>query len=203
MSGRARHHVLAAVAIGVFVNSAGFYVLVPQLAVAARDLRVAPDVMGLLFSVSSLMSLILQLPLGVASDRYGRRWFMVAGILTTAGALLLRGTAHDVTTFAASQALYGAAGPLVFSAGLSAVADALPVAERARAIGIYQVGNTGGQLAGIAAAAVTASLGWRGGSFLLLATTPISLGLALAMPETPFSGVRRRWGRCLPTCSGS
>ncbi len=188
MTRRARRQLLVAVVIGVFVNSAGFYALIPQLAAATRDLGVTADVMGLLFGISSLMSLVLQLPMGVASDRYGRRWFMVVGIFITAIALGLRGSAHNVTVFAVSQALYGASGPLVFSAGLSAVADAFPAAERGRAIGLYQLGNTGGQLAGIAAAAATASIGWRGGAFLLLATTPIALVLALTMPETPVPG---------------
>src|SRR2546429_689382 len=84
-------------------------------ATATRDLGVTADVMGLLFGISSLMSLVLQLPMGVASDRYGRRWFMVVGIFITAIALGLRGSAHNVTVFAVSQALYGASGPLVFS----------------------------------------------------------------------------------------
>ena len=76
-----RRRVLAAVLAGVLVNSAGFYVLVPELAVAARDLHVSADLMGVLFAASAVVSLVLQLPLGIASDRYSRRGFMLGGAL--------------------------------------------------------------------------------------------------------------------------
>lgn len=91
---------------GVLVNS-GFHVLVPELAVAARDLQVNADLIGIMFPASAVVSLVLQLPVGIASDRYGRRGCILGGALTTAAALVIRARSNDALAFGASALLYG------------------------------------------------------------------------------------------------
>jgi MFS family permease len=44
-----------------------------------NDLGILPTKIGLLFFLSNLASGILRIPVGIASDSYGRKWFMLVG----------------------------------------------------------------------------------------------------------------------------
>jgi MFS family permease len=75
---------------------------------------------GLVFAITTLARLVFQFPVGVASDRYGRKRFIVGGLLVGAPLIGLMGFAHTLEEF---LVLRGALG--VTLAGVIAPAYAL------------------------------------------------------------------------------
>jgi MFS family permease len=85
-----------------------------------------------------------QLLTGAASDRYGRRPLIVAGMLTQAAALAGTATAHDFTAWAAAAVVLGAGTTMVYPTLLAAIGDVAHPAWRARAVGVYRLWRDGG-----------------------------------------------------------
>ena len=118
---------------------------------------------GLLVPAVYLGGLVFSVPAGRLADRFGLR-LCLAGGLTLGGLLLL--AAAGTPTFAAFLACLVIAGvgwSIVNPALGSAIVELFPVRERGLAMGIKQMGQTGG---GIAAAfvlpVVAERWGWRG-----------------------------------------
>lgn len=158
--------------------------LTPLYPTVASDLHTGPDGLGLLIGLSSLVSAVLQIPIGVLADKVGRRPVISAGTVTLAASQLMRWGAHSPILFGAAQAMLGVTLPLLTAAAYAAVADAYGARGKAEALGYLQASTNVGQIAGFALAAVFGTaLGWRnlslGFALLPLAMVP----LALSMPE--------------------
>src|SRR2546421_12694281 len=74
-----------------------------------------------------------QLATGALSDRYGRKPFIVAGMLLQAAALAWVAAAASFTAWAAAAVLLGAGTAMVYPTLLAAVGDVAHPAWRARA----------------------------------------------------------------------
>src|SRR3978361_168179 len=105
----------------------------------------------------------LQVPVGVALDRLGSRWLIVAGALTMAAGQLVLAVAADIPTAIAARVLVGAGDAMTFISVLRVVGlwfpgPTVPV--------ITQVTGILGQLGSIAAAYPLVTLlhgtSWRG-----------------------------------------
>jgi MFS transporter, DHA1 family, multidrug resistance protein len=99
---------------------------------------------GMLFSAFSLMTVLLRPLIGAGLDRFGRRWFFIAGL---AGyGLTMLGFAHaaSIPGLVAARLLQGAASSLLWLAISALVADISSADERARSFGsVTQVTNQG------------------------------------------------------------
>jgi MFS family permease len=91
----------------------------------------------------------LQVPVGVALDRFGSRWMLVAGALTMAAGQLVLGLATDVPTAVAGRVLVGAGDAMTFISVLRVVALWFP---GTRVPLITQLTGLAGQVGSIAAA---------------------------------------------------
>jgi MFS family permease len=173
--------------IVVFATLTGCYnSMTPFLSIAARDLGLRPDSMGLIVGGATLIAVFVLLPAGLASDRYGRRSFMVAGMLLVVASMLGRALAFTPLLLMASFMVFAVAGPIANSSSIAAVADGFPASSRARAIGLVQMGAFLGQIGGLLVASVAATFtGWRQVS-LGLAVAPLLIALwAWRSPEPP------------------
>lgn len=85
---------------------------------------------GLVFAITTLTRLVVQFPVGVATDTYGRKRFIVFGLLASAPLVALMGFAASLVEFVALRGFLG-----VTLAGVIAPAYALAadVADEARA----------------------------------------------------------------------
>lgn len=97
-----------------------------------------------------------QLATGALSDRLGRKWLIVAGMLIQAGALFLILQAHTFWPWLVGAVLLGMGTALVYPTLLAAVSDVVHPSYRASAIGVYRLWRdsgyaVGGLLAGILA----------------------------------------------------
>ncbi|REF00512.1 MFS transporter [Thermomonospora umbrina] len=109
---------------------------------AAHGLTLAQ--IGLLAALYPLIWGLGQLITGAASDRHGRKPFIVAGMLLQAAALALVAHGTTMTTWAIALTLLGAGTAMVYPTLLAAIGDIAHPATRARTIGVYRLWRDGG-----------------------------------------------------------
>ncbi len=101
---------------------------------------------------------LAQIAFGPASDRYGRKPFIVAGMLTQAVALAGFATAASFAAWAGCAVLLGLGTAAVYPTLLAAVGDVAHPAWRARAVGVYRLWRDGGFAVGALLAGIVADL---------------------------------------------
>ena len=85
-----------------------------------------------------------QLITGGLSDRIGRKWLIVGGMLVQAVALGLVGIGHSFEIWLAAAVLLGAGTAMVYPTLLAAIGDVAHPEWRARSVGIYRLWRDGG-----------------------------------------------------------
>lgn len=112
----------------------GLFLVLPVFAVHARELPGGDDplLVGLALGVYGLTQALLQLPLGIASDRIGRKPVIVGGLLVFALGSFIAAIDDTVVTVIIGRALQGAG---AVSAAVSAmVADGTRDSQRTKAM---------------------------------------------------------------------
>ena len=112
----------------------GLFLLTPIFAVAARTLVGGDDPVrvGLALGAYGLTQAIMQIPLGMASDRYGRRPVIVGGMLLFVAGGVICALSHDVDWVTAGRVVQGLG---AVSAAITAwIADATRPEVRTRAM---------------------------------------------------------------------
>jgi MFS family permease len=134
-----------------------------------------------------------QLLTGPASDRYGRKPLIVAGMLIQAAALAVVAWADTFPVWAFAAVLLGVGTALVYPTLLAAVGDVAHPAWRARAVGVYRLWRDGGFALGALLAGVLADLfGIPVATYAVAALTAVSgLLVAARMYETHHPTDRR------------
>jgi MFS family permease len=99
-----------------------------------------------------------QLVTGAASDRYGRKWLIAAGMAVQAVALGVVAAGHGFGIWLAAAVLLGAGTAMVYPTLLAAIGDVAHPAWRARSVGIYRLWRDGGFAVGALLSGVLADL---------------------------------------------
>jgi MFS family permease len=116
-----------------------------------------------------------QLLTGPASDRYGRKPFIVGGMLLQAAALAVIALADTFAVWALAAVLLGMGTAAVYPSLLAAVSDVAHPSWRARAVGVYRLWRDGGFAVGALLAGVVADLaGIRAAVWVVAALTAAS-----------------------------
>ncbi|MCY0905744.1 MFS transporter [Arthrobacter sp. H14-L1] len=97
-----------------------------------------------------------QLVTGALSDKYGRKWLIVGGMLIQAAALGMVAVGHDFGFWLAAAVLLGAGTAMVYPTLLAAIGDVAHPAWRARSVGIYRLWRDGGFAVGALLAGILA-----------------------------------------------
>ncbi|MEG2817657.1 MAG: MFS transporter [Comamonas sp.] len=100
----------ASLALIFALRMLGLFLVLPVFALEAARYPGGDDpaLVGLAIGIYGLTQAVFQLPLGLASDRFGRKRVIVAGLLVFAAGSLLAATADSVTGLLAGRALQGA-----------------------------------------------------------------------------------------------
>jgi MFS family permease len=127
-----------------------------------------------------------QLVTGAMSDRWGRKPFIVGGMLLQAAALALVALADTFPIWAVAAVLLGAGTAMVYPTLLAVIGDVAHPAWRARSVGIYRLWRDGGFAIGALLAGALADLyDIRTAVWVVAALTAASGGLAaVRMYET-------------------
>jgi MFS family permease len=127
-----------------------------------------------------------QLVTGAASDRYGRKPFIVAGMLLQGAALAGFAVADTFAGWAVAAVALGAGTALVYPTLLAAIGDVAHPTWRARSVGVYRLWRDGGFAIGALLSGLVAdTFGLRAAIWVVAALTAASgLVVAVRMRET-------------------
>ncbi|AKQ58004.1 MFS transporter [Bordetella hinzii] len=170
----------------------GLFLLLPVFAVAARGLPGGEDParVGLALGMYGLTQAIMQIPFGLASDRWGRRPVVVAGLLLFIAGSVVCARADDVFWITIGRAIQGAG---AISAAVTAwLADATRDEVRTRAMAM--VGASIGLSFALSLVLAPLLVGWWGlhGLFWTIACLGLA-SLAVArwvVPVVPLTQAR-------------
>ena len=141
---------------------------------------------ALLIALYPAMWGISQLFTGAASDRYGRRPLIVAGMVVQAGALAVIGLTASFYPWLTGSILLGLGTALVYPTLIAAISDVAHPSWRSTAVGVYRFWRDSGYVFGAVVSGVVADVfGIRAAVLAVAAITLLSgMAAALRMPET-------------------
>ena len=174
----------------IFVDNTVVNTAIPSI---ARDLQASTSVLQWVVDSYTLVLAGLVLAGGTIGDRFGRRRWMMIGMVTfglaSAGAAL----SDSANTLIAFRALQGVGAALVMPATLSILTDVFPREERAKAIGIWTAaGGLGVGFGPAVGGYLVDSVNWAAVFWLHLPVVAIALaGLMIVVPESRDSRPRR------------
>lgn len=129
--------------------------LTDELVLDARQL-------GLMTSAYFLMAAVVQLPVGMALDRFGPRLVQTVSLLLAAAGAYLFSSAHDFETLFAARSLIGLGVASALMAGMKVIATACPPERIGLFNGLYiAIGAAGALAASMPTEALLAHIGWR------------------------------------------
>lgn len=118
----------------------GMFMVLPVFALYARELPLPAQAWqaGIAIGIYGLTQAIVQIPMGIASDRYGRKPVIVIGMLIFAAGSWLAGSTREIEWIIAGRALQGAGA--VSSAVAALLADVTRDSVRTTAMAILGAG---------------------------------------------------------------
>jgi MFS family permease len=128
---------------------------------------------------------VMQLATGPLSDRWGRKWLIVGGMILQGAALALIAAGGSFPLWAGASAALGLGTAMVYPTLLAAIGDAAAPTWRASAVGIYRLWRDMGYVVGALGAGMAADLLGERSAILLVALVTAASGLVVAarMPE--------------------
>src|SRR6266851_3480147 len=151
---RTKRSPLFLMALTIFIDFAGFGVVLPLLPFWAERLGAGPVGVGLLLTIYALAQFIFTPVLGALSDRYGRRPIIIVSLLIEA----LSALAGSLAILLVARFI-GGLGASNISSAQAVVADLTPVERRARGMGLIGAAIGLGFVVGPALGGVLAPLG--------------------------------------------
>ncbi len=134
-NGRAKRRALATVAFTLFLDLAGFGIILPILPYYAEAMHASETMVALLSTAFSAAQFLMAPVLGRISDRYGRRPVMLLSIAGSAVAALVLGFAHALWLVFVARIVAGSSKANVSTAH-AYVADLIPQDQRAKYMGM-------------------------------------------------------------------
>jgi DHA2 family multidrug resistance protein-like MFS transporter len=122
---------------------------------------------------------------GTLGDRFGRRLWMIIGLVLFGVASVVAGLSTSAEQLIVGRALQGVGAALVLPATLSIITNTFPRGERAKAIGIWTaIAAVGIGLGPVVGGAIVDEFGWAAVFFLHLPVIAIALVGMLVVPES-------------------
>jgi MFS family permease len=149
-----RSRPFVALYVAVFVATMGISMVSPLLPVYAERLGASGIWLGLTFSIFAIVQTFVGPFAGRLSDRYGRKPFIVAGLLVYLVAALGYLTAQSFYQVIAFRAFSGLGTSLIFSVARAYVGDLTPKGQEGRWLGVFATADivgfgTGPLVAGV------------------------------------------------------
>ena len=135
---RAKRRALATVAFTLFLDLAGFGIILPILPYYAESMHASATMVALLSTAFSAAQFLMAPVLGRISDRHGRRPVMLLSIAGSVAAALVLGFAHTLWLVFVARIVAGSSKANVSTAH-AYVADLIPADQRAKYMGMMGV----------------------------------------------------------------
>ena len=195
MSALERRAVAALACLYVF-RMLGLFMLLPVLPLYAADYALStPVLVGLALGIYGLGQALLQIPLGMLSDRVGRKPVIIGGLLLFAAGGLLAASAESIFTVILGRLLQGAGA--IASTLTATVADLTREQHRSKAMAV--IGMSIGVSFGIAMVIGPGIASVAGISGLFLVTAALAgVGVVITLTLIPSPQVQLRDPRSQP-----
>ena len=126
-------------AVILFLRMLGLFLILPVFVLYARDLPGAtPILVGIAFGIYGLTQAGLQIPLGILSDKIGRRPVIIIGLLIFAGGSVIAAISNSIGSMILGRCLQGAG--VISAATLALVADLTRETQRTKAMALIGIG---------------------------------------------------------------
>ena len=132
------HERLLMISTSTVLVMAGQGVISPILPLYAREFGVGAAAVGLTLTVFALARLLLNVPLGLLSDRFGRRMLLVGGPIVTAVGMIGSGLAPTFAQLLLWRFVAGAGSGMYMTGAMIYITDISTAENRARFIGTNQ-----------------------------------------------------------------
>jgi FSR family fosmidomycin resistance protein-like MFS transporter len=130
--------------------------------VLSRELSLSYTELGLLASGMAFSLGLSQLIFGPLSDRLGRKWLIIAGLLLFAITTILCGLVSTFWPLLFFQVLGGIGGSILHPVGVALLTDVTHASQRGKAMGIHGSGGMlGTAMAPVTMVFLTVSVNWR------------------------------------------
>lgn len=144
--------ILGILLLSVMTALFGIGIIVPVMPVFAVSLGANGFALGLIIAAFSISRGILQPVVGSLSDRWGRKGFMVVGLLVYALVGLALPEAGSITNLIAIRAFHGVGSAMIVPVAMAYVSDMAPYGQEGRFMGMLNIaifiGIGGGPLFG-------------------------------------------------------
>ncbi|MDQ0877864.1 MFS family permease [Paenibacillus sp. V4I3] len=128
--------------IGMLFLFTSFYLLVPTLPLFIKQLGGSESQIGLAVGMFTLSAVIFRPIVGGLLDRYGRRPFIVSGLLFFALSMYLYGWVGGIVVLMALRVLHGASWAFSTTAVGTAITDIIPPSRRGEGMGWFGMAMT-------------------------------------------------------------
>ncbi len=110
----------------VFMSSMGLGILSPILPAYVDSFGASSFVLGIVFGVYSAARTLFMPPVGILSDRFGRRPFILSGLLLFTVVSPLYAVAANLSQLMMVRLLQGVAAAMLIPVAMSAIGDLSP-----------------------------------------------------------------------------
>lgn len=178
--------------VGSLFLFTGFYLLLPTLPLFIQELGGLDTQVGLAAGVFTFAAVMIRPFAGGLLDRYGRRPFLLAGLLVFTVSMYLYGWVGGIAALLIVRLIHGIGWGFATTAAAAAIADIVPPARRGEGMGWYGLATTLAMAVGpILGVWTLESYTFRGVFLLALALSLASL-LAMSVPRLTFQPAQER-----------
>jgi MFS transporter, DHA1 family, solute carrier family 18 (vesicular amine transporter), member 1/2 len=185
MAVNSRALAVALVTGATFTDILAYSIAVPVLPHLSRQFGASPTVIGLLFASFGVTLFAVSVPMGAYSDRIGRKFPLVGGLLALAAASVLFAFAPDMTWLFIARLIQGGADAVTWVVGFALIADLYASDERGRVMGLVMSGSTSGFMIGPTLGGWLYETGGIRLPYLFIAALSIVIALGIASLEIP------------------
>lgn len=151
--------ILGAVASATFLDTLIFGIIIPILPGYSESLGASPFILGVIFASYSAALLAGTIPLGIISDRYGRKKVMFFGLVTLSISTMGFALANSILLIILTRVLQGFSAAATWTSGPALIAEIVPPEQRGVKMGFLSAANGLGFLIGPAAGGLLFEVG--------------------------------------------
>ena len=180
------YRVIANLFLLLFIGVADNQVIAALLPSLVKSLEISIGTAGLLVTTYSLAAACAAFLSGSLSDHYGRRRFMLVGILVFALASWLSSRSETLVEILFARALTGLGAGAISTCSIAFAGDWFAYAVRGRAVGLISTAYFAAPIIGVPIAAQIADrFGWRHAFFFVALAAALIAVASFTLPEDP------------------
>ncbi len=178
------YRVVANLFLLLFIGVADNQIIAALLPSLVNSFGMTVGTAGLLITVYSLAAALAAFFSGSLSDHYGRRRFLIAGVLLFSLASWVMSRSQTLTQLFSARALTGLAAGTISTCAIAFAGDWFAYAVRGRAVGLISTAYFAAPVVGVPVAAQIADrFGWRMTFLAVAAGAALAALLSLLLPE--------------------